>query len=275
MLLKNALYMSGLAVETKGDGSFQIKSDNIFFRDKKWVVKKNTEEVLVARSKCETFKLKICHSNEPHRVRRLFRERNAFEKLPAFVQECSVPETLGDFTFISSLWRDGVSLGALFKASGFGLSDSSHYLKLEYIERMIEQVDYHSQMGFLHGDIQPGHFFKDSQNYFFIDWENFVDTSEKSHDYAGGLIHFASPKVAKGMLRNSFIDYDIVDEKYSLASTIFYLLSGQTLFGTEDKNLTFEEKMKLVAYSEPNELEASDNIPAHVSSFVNDTISLR
>ncbi|TCP62571.1 hypothetical protein [Baia soyae] len=91
--------------------------------------------------------------------------------------------------------------------------------------QMLEKVVELYELGYLHGDLQPGHFiFAPDGEMYLIDLELTVDLRETNPIYRGALAHYVPPETAKGMLASSQrIPLDAVSEIYSFGAVVFYL----------------------------------------------------
>ncbi|MDQ0417644.1 serine/threonine protein kinase [Croceifilum oryzae] len=91
----------------------------------------------------------------------------------------------------------------------------------QMLEKVVELYD----LGYLHGDLQPGHFiFAPDGEMHLIDLELTVDSREPNPIYRGALVHYVPPETAAGMLAGSQeIPLDAVSEIYSFGAVVFYL----------------------------------------------------
>ena len=108
------------------------------------------------------------------------------------------------------------------------------------------------ELGYLHGDLQPGHFLVTSENKaILIDWGLAHEPEKRDFEFKGAFVHYAAPEVARGMLnQEQHIQYGFASEVYALAAVIFFLYTGKTApyYGSYDyKSVSFQEKLTRVS----------------------------
>ncbi len=89
---------------------------------------------------------------------------------------------------------------------------------------ILQKIKELHKVNILHGDIQPAHFKVDAKGEVHIlDFELSRFFTEKTPLYAGALVHFVAPEIAKGMLgKLKHIEYDIYSETYAIIATLFF-----------------------------------------------------
>lgn len=119
-----------------------------------------------------------------------------------------------------------------------------------FIEMMKKVLRLHD-LGYVHGDIQPAHFLIDhTSKVSLIDFELTRKADDREFTFGGGLVHYNSPEVARGMLKgDKNIPFDIISEIYSVGSALFFLYTGKTstYYGSYDyKSIPMQDKLKCI-----------------------------
>ncbi|MFC7442599.1 serine/threonine protein kinase [Laceyella putida] len=126
---------------------------------------------------------------------------------------------------------------------------------VEDLLQMLKKVMELYALGYLHGDLQPGHFIIDPEGRFhLIDLELAVKANDPDAAYRGALVHFVPPETASGMLvDDQHIPLDPVSEIYSFGAVAYLIYTGvvPVAYGEtmEDTGyeFPFEEMLKAVA----------------------------
>lgn len=126
---------------------------------------------------------------------------------------------------------------------------------LKLIILLLDHVANLHRQGYLHGDLQPPHFFiDDEQKVTLIDFELGRKIGEKDVYYRGALVHFNAPEIAERMLLDDdCIEYDRLSEVYSAASVMYsiYTSKPSTNYPSEDhKSLPRAVKLRCIVNSE-------------------------
>ncbi|MEZ4888021.1 MAG: protein kinase [Chitinophagales bacterium] len=116
---------------------------------------------------------------------------------------------------------------------------------------ILKKINELHKVNILHGDIQPAHFKIDTKgDVHILDFELSRLVNEKTPLYAGALMHFVAPEIAKGMLEKSkYIEYDIYSETYAIIATLFFLYTKKVPinYGTENiRKMSFSDALKAV-----------------------------
>lgn len=85
--------------------------------------------------------------------------------------------------------------------------------------------------GWLHGDLQPGHFLvsEDFAKQALIDWGLARPIAGSEFSHPGCFVHYAAPEIAESMLEGKAESgYDVQAEIYALAASMVFLLTGKT-----------------------------------------------
>lgn len=131
---------------------------------------------------------------------------------------------------------------------------------------ILERINDLHEIKYLHRDIQPVHIiFQENDKVQLIDFGLAKKTdSANGINFEGGLVHYNSPEVAKEMLlENKDIKYDLLSEMYSIGSVLFFNYTGLTStdYGTTDyKDVSFREKLEMIANEGPNQKVKNENI---------------
>lgn len=153
-------------------------------------------------------------------------------------------------------WKEGKTASSHFS---YILEDRTQKAKKQFLLDTLQMI--HALMklhsnGYLHGDLQPNHFiFNKNYDVSLVDMETVVEIDAPETGYDGGLVHYASPEVAKQMLRNEMnIPYSITSEIYSFGAVLFTLYTDYTAcYYTDDPTdiedylkVSFEEELQAV-----------------------------
>jgi serine/threonine protein kinase len=153
-------------------------------------------------------------------------------------------------------WKEGKTASSHFS---YILKDRTQKAKKQFLLDSLKMI--HALMklhsnGYLHGDVQPNHFiFKKDHDVSLVDMETVVKIGSHETGYDGGLVHYASPEVAKEMLRNELnIPYSITSEIYSFGAVLFILYTDYTAcYYVDDPSdnedylkVSFEEELQAV-----------------------------
>ena len=133
-------------------------------------------------------------------------------------------------------------------------------LLIQLVESLFNKVADLHQLGYLHGDLQPNHFrTNDDGRIYLLDFAlaHSIGNHEQ-FEYPGALVHFSAPEVCQVQLDGRPIIYDERAELYSLASVVFFLLTGKLPadYGTDDyMSVSLEDKRKCIAEGKRNIFE--------------------
>ncbi|MBT4207044.1 protein kinase [Candidatus Woesearchaeota archaeon] len=175
---------------------------------------------------------------------------------------------LNGVTWLLTKWIDGQNLYQWAEPLRKEYSEKNIATFLKIFIEICRKIEKINSAGFIHGDLQPVHFFLTHNNVItLIDWALVKNINNNSCelDYKGGLVHYVSPEVAVQMLgKKDNILLDEISEVYSLATVLFTLYTGKTstFYGSDNlKSISFEDKLKRVSEGNHNSFSKL-NIPA-------------
>jgi len=183
------------------------------------------------------------------------REASVLKRLGGLVHDLYVNHGQHNSThWLLLRWLDGESVSLpskLYRSMPDEQQKKIAFLKL-FVSILEKYAAFHGA-GYLHGDVQPHHIFMVSEVPAVIDWGLGKHVADVDCVYRGGLAHFASPEVARGMIeRASNIPYDQLSEIYSIAAMFFVLFTGITPvnYGADDPmSVPLEQKLRCITQS--------------------------
>lgn len=117
------------------------------------------------------------------------------------------------------------------------------------LSRMLRKVIQFFELGYLHGDLQAGHFIFDKDEIYLIDLELSVNIYDPNPYYRGALVHFVPPETALEMRKgNDRIPLDQTSEIYSFGAVAFFLYTGEP--PVEYKNRSFKQRLQAISQGE-------------------------
>ena len=180
-------------------------------------------------------------------------ESNILKSIPEETGNIYVADGLVDnAAWLLTKWVSGNTAFEESKNIKKSFSDDEQKSKLtSLITRFFESIYTIHSSGYLHGDLQPKHaLVKANGSIQLIDYGISKKVDDVNFKYRGGLVHFCSPEVCAGMLRNlDAIPITIASEIYSASSVAFFLYTHKTstFYGGYDfQNISFENMLKSI-----------------------------
>lgn len=173
----------------------------------------------------------------------------SFLKEKYYIDSGSIEE-LG-VAYLFTLWIEGVPFLneiRILKENNFEIKN-----KINAITRsLFKQLFSLHEEGWLHGDIQPDHIFMNQEQLILIDFGMAQGKETKVKiPYRGGLVHFNAPEICEQILKNGYATPTIQSEIFSVASVIFYAISGTLLpeYPKDLAELEWEELLETISKS--------------------------
>jgi len=142
---------------------------------------------------------------------------------------------------------------------------------VDLCERFIDGFYNFNKVGLLHGDVTPKNIVISDQDECIIDWEN-VRGMHTRQPYTGGLLHFASPRVAHTMLTGeSLLNYNINDEWHALATSVFTIITGDTYYKYSKRD---SKNVKLSAIMDCNRRVVDCGIFVNYNDVITDVVNI-
>lgn len=156
-------------------------------------------------------------------------------------------------------------------------SEKEDDLLIQLVASLFKKMSDLHRLGYQHGDLQPNHFrIDDDGQIYLLDFALAHSIgNQEQFDYPGALVHFSPPEVCQAQLDGRPIPYDERAELYSLASVVFFLLTGKLSadYGTDDyMAVPLDEKRRCIAEGRQNRFDTVIN--SRIKSVVEKSLSL-
>lgn len=135
-------------------------------------------------------------------------------------------------------WIDGVGADRAFRPT---MTPSQVTALCARIARAVGALH---AIGFVHGDLQPGHLLVRDASVRMVDFA--LTHRPGTFDYRGAMIHFLAPELAGPMLRGEPMPIDEICEVYSVGAVLFYGITGETPTDYGDAT-TLEDRLDRIA----------------------------
>lgn len=191
------------------------------------------------------------------RTRSLRKEAKILREISDFTRNLYIDSgEVDDHFWLLRKWLHGIPASnymSYVRSKPLLLENKRRFVK-DLIEMLLKVIELYN-FGYLHGDLQPGHFIIDLDGKFhLIDLELAVNVNDLDATYRGALVHYVPPETARGMLVNDQkIPLDQVSEVYSFGAVAFFIYTGvvpaaygESMEDPSYKDFSFEDKLNAI-----------------------------